>query len=404
MRRVGKGCSGVETLLFNGMLVARDPENQSDAEVQGAAEEHDTDNTAAEEPVIAVNDGAHFPMSLLQEALDTCVALTRRVEHLEHDKRIESSDDILMEDVSNQGRVIVESDKDEGAKLIIKEEEKETEEVRVNPDDAQVKGRQANIYHIDMDHATKVLSMKEDEPKIQEEVEGRMIDESDKDEGDELMNEKEEKETEEVRVNPDDAQVEGRQTDIYHIDMDHATKVLKVIAAISKTVSVVDVVQANVPTALTKTVNAAAVVTTAAPVKVVVLSTRRRRGVVIRDPEEESSYPRKVFANIRRVGKGCSGVETPLFEGMLVVREPEEQGDAEEQRHDDNTVEEPVTVVADVEDQTIQSSTPTPQQPPNIPSTSQVQSPPPQQQSPPPVQPQGADFPMSLLQEALDAC
>nr|GEV57164.1 hypothetical protein [Tanacetum cinerariifolium] len=38
----------------------------------------------------------------------------------------------------------------------------------------------------------------------------------------------------------------------------------------------------------------------------------------------------KVFANIRRVGKGCSGVETPLFEGMLVAREPEEQGDAEE--------------------------------------------------------------------------
>nr|GEV24692.1 hypothetical protein [Tanacetum cinerariifolium] len=41
----------------------------------------------------------------------------------------------------------------------------------------------------------------------------------------------------------------------------------------------------------------------------------------------------KVFANMRRVGKGCSGVETPLFEGMLVVREPEEQGDADEHDH-----------------------------------------------------------------------
>nr|GFB67928.1 hypothetical protein [Tanacetum cinerariifolium] len=29
----------------------------------------------------------------------------------------------------------------------------------------------------------------------------------------------------------------------------------------------------------------------------------------------------KVFANMRRVGKGCSGVETPLFENMLEVRE-----------------------------------------------------------------------------------
>nr|GEX57032.1 putative ribonuclease H-like domain-containing protein [Tanacetum cinerariifolium] len=29
----------------------------------------------------------------------------------------------------------------------------------------------------------------------------------------------------------------------------------------------------------------------------------------------------KVFANIRRVGKGCSGVETPLFEGMIVEQQ-----------------------------------------------------------------------------------
>nr|GEZ60915.1 retrovirus-related Pol polyprotein from transposon TNT 1-94 [Tanacetum cinerariifolium] len=43
----------------------------------------------------------------------------------------------------------------------------------------------------------------------------------------------------------------------------------------------------------------------------------------------------KVFANMRRVGKGFSGVETPLFEGMLVAGELEEQGDAEEYVQDD---------------------------------------------------------------------
>nr|GEV32077.1 ribonuclease H-like domain-containing protein [Tanacetum cinerariifolium] len=112
----------------------------------------------------------------------------------------------------------------------------------------------------------------------------------------------------------------------------------------------------------------------------------------------------KVFVNMRRVGKGCSRVETPLFEGMLVVREPEEQGDAEEQGNDDNAAEEPVTDVDNVEDQSIQSPTLPPQQPQDIPSTLQAQSPPPQQQSPTSAQPQGADFPMSLLQEALDAC
>nr|GFA53663.1 hypothetical protein [Tanacetum cinerariifolium] len=116
----------------------------------------------------------------------------------------------------------------------------------------------------------------------------------------------------------------------------------------------------------------------------------------------------KVFDNMGRVGKGCSGVETPLFEGMLVVREPEEQGDTEEQGNDDNAAEEPVTAILenDVENQSIQSPTPPtppPQQPQDIPSTSQAQSPPPQPQSLTPAQTQGADFPMSLLQEALDA-
>nr|GEY73775.1 hypothetical protein [Tanacetum cinerariifolium] len=38
----------------------------------------------------------------------------------------------------------------------------------------------------------------------------------------------------------------------------------------------------------------------------------------------------KVFANIRRVGKGFSGVETPLFEGMLVEQEVDKEGDADE--------------------------------------------------------------------------
>nr|GFB67922.1 hypothetical protein [Tanacetum cinerariifolium] len=33
------------------------------------------------------------------------------------------------------------------------------------------------------------------------------------------------------------------------------------------------------------------------------------------------SLTQKVFANMRRVGKGFSGVETPLFKGMLVVQE-----------------------------------------------------------------------------------
>nr|GEU49884.1 retrovirus-related Pol polyprotein from transposon TNT 1-94 [Tanacetum cinerariifolium] len=83
-----------------------------------------------------------------------------------------------------------------------------------------------------------------------------------------------------------------------------------------------------------------------------------------------------------RVGKGCSGFETPLFEGVLVAREPKEQGDAEEHGNANNAAEEHVTAASedDVEDQSIPSptpATPPPQKPQDIPSTTQAQSPPP---------------------------
>nr|GEX10208.1 hypothetical protein [Tanacetum cinerariifolium] len=98
----------------------------------------------------------------------------------------------------------------------------------------------------------------------------------------------------------------------------------------------------------------------------------------------------KVFANMGRVGKEFLRVETPLFEGMLVAREFEEQGD-------------------DIQDRSIPSPTPPtppPQQSHDLSSTSQVQHTLPQSPLPQPspqAQPQAANFPMSLLQEALDA-
>nr|GEY04234.1 hypothetical protein [Tanacetum cinerariifolium] len=115
-------------------------------------------------PTSAQPHSANFPMSLLQEALDACAALTRR--------RVDTSDDTIMEDVSNQGRIIDKLDRDEGVVLIgEKEEEKKAEEVKDITGDAQVEGRQAEIYQIDIDHAVKVLSMQEDEPKVKELVE-----------------------------------------------------------------------------------------------------------------------------------------------------------------------------------------------------------------------------------------
>nr|GEW52846.1 putative ribonuclease H-like domain-containing protein [Tanacetum cinerariifolium] len=179
IRRVGKGCSGVETPLFEGMLVAREPKKHGDAEEQGNAD------NAVEEPVTAASEddveGADFPMSLLHEALDACAAQARRVEHLEHDKVAQDLEIIKLKTrvkklerankrmYPTRRGIIDELDTDEGAVLM--NEKEESEEIRDNTSDAQVKGRQADIYQIDMDHAAKVLSMQKDESEVQEAVE-----------------------------------------------------------------------------------------------------------------------------------------------------------------------------------------------------------------------------------------
>nr|GEY81465.1 hypothetical protein [Tanacetum cinerariifolium] len=73
----------------------------------------------------------------------------------------------------------------------------------------------------------------------------------------------------------------------------------------------------------------------------------------------------KVFYNIRRVGKGFSRVDTPLFEGMIVAQ------------HDDDVADEGATSVpindvpADVDEPSIPSPTPTTQPPQYLPSTLQ---------------------------------
>nr|GEW95441.1 putative ribonuclease H-like domain-containing protein [Tanacetum cinerariifolium] len=166
----GKGCSGVETQLFKGMLVARESEEQGDAE------EHSNDDNVAEEPVTTVSKDDNLEITKLKtrvkklERANKVTALKfRRLRKVRTSQRGYTSDDTVMEDVSNQGRMIVELDKDEGDVLM--NEKEETEEVKDITSDAQVKGRHAEIYQIDMNHAAKVLSMEEDEPKIQEAME-----------------------------------------------------------------------------------------------------------------------------------------------------------------------------------------------------------------------------------------
>nr|GEU60935.1 ribonuclease H-like domain-containing protein [Tanacetum cinerariifolium] len=171
---------------------------------EGIAEEQvqaDVAVAAAVQDNVA-DDGAKFPTHI-QQILDACSALTRRVENLEHDKatqkleiiklkarvkrlerankvkssklrrlrkvrasrRIESSDD--MKDVFNQRRMIDDLDKDKGIELVKDVDIPETEGRHA----AEQAEKQTEIYHLDLDHPSKVLSMQEDDSEVQEVVE-----------------------------------------------------------------------------------------------------------------------------------------------------------------------------------------------------------------------------------------
>nr|GFC90266.1 hypothetical protein [Tanacetum cinerariifolium] len=70
---------------------------------------------------------------------------------------------------------------------------------------------------------------------------------------------------------------------------------------------------------------------------------------------------------MRRIGKGFSGVETPLFEGMLVVKEDVEADIGEEQIPDDTaiTATQEVVTTAVLEDVLVDSiPSPAPPTPP----------------------------------------
>nr|GEV93818.1 hypothetical protein [Tanacetum cinerariifolium] len=242
MKRVGKGFSRVETPLFEGMIVEQqvdegaDEVHVEDVSTAGVAAEgvasvaDDEVPAAVEEPSIpspppptqppqpsqdipSTSQDAGISMDFLQNLLDTCTTLTRRVKHLEHDKisqaleitklkqrvkklerrnkasklrrlkrvgttqRIETSDDTVMDDVSKQGRIIADMDANVDVTLkdvavVVKDvQDAEMEE------SADVHGRQAEskaqIYQIDLEHADKVLSMQDDEveaAKLQEVV------------------------------------------------------------------------------------------------------------------------------------------------------------------------------------------------------------------------------------------
>nr|GEV02225.1 retrovirus-related Pol polyprotein from transposon TNT 1-94 [Tanacetum cinerariifolium] len=299
MKRVGKGFSGVETPLFENMLEVRAVDAEEEVQVPAqddVVQENVTEEIAAEvvtptptspsppSPVIPSSPPHKSPSSpppqaakgtshLVQQVLDKCSVLVLKVKGLETanttqqleilklkarvkklkrlnkvkssklrhlkkvgtSQRIESSKDV--ENVFNQGRKSVDMETDEGIDLEV--DQKKCAEVEGRQADTQ-----AEIYNIDLDHSSKVLSMQED-TEVQEAVEVVTT----------------AKLTTEVVTAATATQVAAAST--------HIPAAKPVVAAAST----------PIPAAKPKVLKIAA----AAPA----VSTRKRKGVVIRDPEEE---------------------------------------------------------------------------------------------------------------------
>nr|GFA57163.1 hypothetical protein [Tanacetum cinerariifolium] len=188
-RRVGKGFSGVEKPLFEGMLVAGKLEEQGDTEeqvqdnVDDAAQGADTGvsgDVVQDQSIPSPTPPPQQPQDLpstsqlkkwvkkLERDNKVKVLKLRRLKKVGTSQRIESSADTDMEDASNQGRMIADLDRDTGVALMDDEGTKKKAEDAQVAGDEHVKGRQAKIYQINLDHASKVLSMKEDEPEVHE--------------------------------------------------------------------------------------------------------------------------------------------------------------------------------------------------------------------------------------------
>nr|GEW32537.1 reverse transcriptase domain-containing protein [Tanacetum cinerariifolium] len=182
--QVGKGFSRVETPFFKGMIVEQQVDeghakmNVEDVSTAGVAAKGDvsaTDDvvpTAVDEPSIpsptpptpplqSLQDqpstfhDAGILMDLLQNLMDTCKTLTRRVEYLEQDKIAQA---LEITKLKQRGRMIADMDADvdvilEDAKEVVVEKSADVDE------SADVQGRkaesQAQIYQIDSEHANK---------------------------------------------------------------------------------------------------------------------------------------------------------------------------------------------------------------------------------------------------------
>nr|GEX43567.1 putative ribonuclease H-like domain-containing protein [Tanacetum cinerariifolium] len=319
MRMAGKGFSRVETPLFKGMLVPQQAAADVDDVVadDDAADDVPATDTEPTPPLTtpppppqelpSISQVVPTPlpsplaqpssppqqqqplqptiisMDLLNNLLESCTALTRRVKNLEQDKIAQALEIIqlkkwvrkLEKKRKLRGDIIANIDADEDATLkdvAAVAKEIEVEKTAEIEKDADVQGRpeesQAQIYKIDLEHADKVLSMQD--------------------------------------------------------DFEEPTELQEVIEVVTTTKLMTEVV-----TAATTTITAAAPIT-AAP-----SAARRRKGVVIRDPEETAAPSVIIHTEPKSKDKG-KGIMVqkpkPLKKQAQIEHEEEESRALKRQR------------------------------------------------------------------------
>nr|GEX85490.1 hypothetical protein [Tanacetum cinerariifolium] len=411
MRRVGKGFSGVEMPLFESMLVVRDVAEEAEAQV--SAQGDDVQEPTTEEVVPKVvpptptlpsspspiipslpphqppcppqPQDAEVPSLLFQHVLDTCSALARKVEGLENDKAAQQLEIVKLKAMVKKLEKInmVKSFK-------LRQLKKEN--------DAEVEGRhpdkQAELYNFDQDHSLKVLSMQEDDTEsphiyiscikqfwnsVSVKRSGVVC----------LLNEE---------IFAGLAQMRYEKPSIkltfYKAFFSNQWKFLihTILQSLSAKRTSWNEFGTTMASAL-QILYVSSFYTTDYSKQVGDLSTHTTRFI-------SPALTQKVFANMRRVGKGFSRVETPLFEGMIAARHPAEEELGAEQVQVDAAVD--AAVIEDVAEDVVHMATPSPpphgiSSPPQEPSSLP-------HQPPCPPQSQDAEGSSLLFQQVLDTC
>nr|GEV57217.1 DUF4219 domain-containing protein/UBN2 domain-containing protein [Tanacetum cinerariifolium] len=201
-------------------------------------------------------------MSLLQEALDACAALTRRVEHLEYDK----VDQAL--EITKLKRKVKKLEKGNRVKVL-------------------------KLQRLKRVETSQMVDTSEDTVMDDASNQGRIIDELDKDDVVALMDDKEEDKKDEEAKEDEPAEV---QEVVYVVTT--AKLITEVVTAASEIVTAAStIIYTAEPQAPTTTI-------TGAPIRVAAAPRRRRKELVIRDPEEESTTSLIIPADTKSKDKG----------------------------------------------------------------------------------------------------